>query len=84
MAEELARFNAFNRVNAATSLQLHFARADTLAHDEVFAGDPGSLRDASQRGPHSHSRRRPGRGSTIPDDWPRRDEEPVPGPGKLI
>jgi len=40
--EELARFNAFNRVNAATSLQLHFARADTLAHDEVFAGDPGS------------------------------------------
>ena len=41
-AEELARFNAFNRVNAATSLQLHFARADTLAHDEIFAGDPGS------------------------------------------
>ena len=41
-AEELARFNAFNRVNAATSLQLHFARADTLAHDEVFAGDPSS------------------------------------------
>ena len=41
-AQELARFNAFNRVNAATSLQLHFARADTLAHDEVFAGDPAS------------------------------------------
>jgi zinc protease len=41
-AEELARFNAFNRVDAATSLQLHFARADTLAHDEVFAGDPSS------------------------------------------
>jgi zinc protease len=41
-AEELARFNAFNRVNAATSLQLHFARADTLAHDEVFVGDPAS------------------------------------------
>ncbi len=41
-ADELARFNAFNRVNAATSLQLHFARADTLAHDEVFAGDPAS------------------------------------------
>jgi zinc protease len=41
-AEELARFNAFNRVDAATSLQLHFARADTLAHDEIFAGDPGS------------------------------------------
>ncbi len=40
--EELARFNAFNRVNAATSLQLHFARADTLAHDDVFAGDPSS------------------------------------------
>jgi predicted Zn-dependent peptidase len=29
-------------VDAATSLQLHFARADTLAHDEVFAGDPSS------------------------------------------
>ena len=41
-AEELARFNAFNRVDAATSLQRHFARADTLAHDEVFAGDPSS------------------------------------------
>jgi zinc protease len=41
-AEELARFNAFNRVNAATSLQRHFARADTLAHDEVFAGDAAS------------------------------------------
>jgi zinc protease len=41
-AEELARFNVFNRVNAVTSLQLHFARADTLAHDEVFAGDPSS------------------------------------------
>jgi zinc protease len=41
-AGELARFNAFNRVNAATSLQLHFARADTLANDEVFAGDPSS------------------------------------------
>jgi zinc protease len=39
---EIARFNAFNRVNAATSLQLHFARADTLAHDEVFAGNPSS------------------------------------------
>ncbi len=41
-AEELARFNAFNRVSAATSLQLHYARADTLAHDEMFADDPGS------------------------------------------
>jgi len=41
-AEELTRFNAFNRVDAATSLQLHFARADTLAHDETFAGDPAS------------------------------------------
>ena len=63
-AEELARFNAFNRVNAATSLQLHFARADTLAHDEVFTGDPASTR-RSQRGAHSDSRRRPGRDSTI-------------------
>ena len=41
-AEELARFNALNRVNAATSLQVHYARADTLAHDQVFAGDPAA------------------------------------------
>ncbi len=40
--EELGRFNALNRVNAATSLQLHVERADTLAHDEVFAGDASS------------------------------------------
>lgn len=40
--EEIERFNAFNRVNAAASLQLHFARADTLAHDEVFTGNPTS------------------------------------------
>ncbi len=29
-------------MNAATSLQLHYARADALAHDEMFADDPGS------------------------------------------
>jgi len=40
--EEIERFNAFNGVNAATSLQLHFARADTLAHDEVFTGNPSA------------------------------------------
>jgi zinc protease len=39
-AEEIARFNAFNRVKAATSLQPGFARADTLAHDQTFTGDP--------------------------------------------
>jgi zinc protease len=41
-SEEVARFNAFNRVIAATSLQLEFARADTLAHDQAFIGDPTS------------------------------------------
>jgi zinc protease len=39
-AEELARFNAANAVTAATSLQIKIARADTLAHDQIFAGDP--------------------------------------------
>jgi len=41
-SEEIERFNAFNGVNASTSLQLHVARADTLAHDEVFTGNPSS------------------------------------------
>jgi zinc protease len=40
--EELSRFNMLNQVSAATSLQLHVWRADTLAHDEVFVGDPSS------------------------------------------
>lgn len=38
--EELARFNAANAVTATTSLQVKLARADTLAHDQIFAGDP--------------------------------------------
>ena len=38
--QELARFKAANAVAAARSLETRFARADTLAHDEVFAGDP--------------------------------------------
>ena len=38
--EEIARFNAANAVRAATSLQTRFARADTLAHDMIFAGEP--------------------------------------------
>ena len=37
---ELARFNAYNAVTAVASLQTQFARADTLAHGEIFAGDP--------------------------------------------
>lgn len=37
---ELARFNNFNAVTAVSSLQTRFARADTLAHGEIFAGDP--------------------------------------------
>ena len=40
--EELARFNAANAVTATTSLQVKLARADTLAHDQIFAGDPVS------------------------------------------
>ena len=39
-AAELARFNSYNAVTAVTSLQTQFARADTLAHGEIFAGDP--------------------------------------------
>jgi zinc protease len=38
--EELGRFNAANAVTATTSLQVKLARADTLAHDQIFAGDP--------------------------------------------
>lgn len=40
--EELARYNSYNAVHLATSLQRHFMRADTLAHDEVYAGDPSA------------------------------------------
>jgi predicted Zn-dependent peptidase len=39
-AEEIARYNAYNGVLAATSLQPRYMRADTLSHDEVYAGDP--------------------------------------------
>ena len=39
-AAELARFNAYNATAAVASLQTQFARADTLAHGELFAGDP--------------------------------------------
>ncbi len=38
--EELALYNSYNAVQLATSLQPRYARADTLAHDEIFAGDP--------------------------------------------
>jgi zinc protease len=38
--EELALYNSYNAVHLATSLQPRFARADTLAHDEIFARDP--------------------------------------------
>ncbi len=40
--EEIALFNAYNRVYLATTLQPHFMRADTLAHDEIFARDPSA------------------------------------------
>jgi predicted Zn-dependent peptidase len=39
---EIARFNAASAVNAATALQTKSARADTLAHDEMYAGDPAA------------------------------------------
>lgn len=39
-AEELVRFNSANAVTAAASLQVKLARADTLAHDQILAGDP--------------------------------------------
>jgi zinc protease len=39
-AAELERFNNYNDVLGTTSLQTRLARADTLAHDQVFAGDP--------------------------------------------
>jgi len=39
-AQELARFNNYNATAAVTGLQSHMMRADTLAHDEMFAGDP--------------------------------------------
>jgi zinc protease len=38
--QELARFNSYNATTAVTALQSHMMRADTLAHDEIFAGDP--------------------------------------------
>jgi zinc protease len=41
-AEEIARYNAYNGVQLATSLQPKFMRADTLVHDEIFAGDPAA------------------------------------------
>jgi len=39
-AEDLEAFRRANAVSAITSLQTRAARADTLAHGEVFAGDP--------------------------------------------
>jgi zinc protease len=38
--QEIGRYNSFNTTLAVASLQTHMARADTLAHGEVFAGDP--------------------------------------------
>jgi zinc protease len=43
--DELARFNKYNDVLFATSIQQHFMRADTLAHDEIFAGSPRAYAD---------------------------------------
>jgi zinc protease len=39
-ARELERFNNYNATSAVSSLETRFARADTLAHGEIFAGDP--------------------------------------------
>jgi zinc protease len=38
--EEIALFNSYNDVFMQASLQPHFMRADTLAHDEIYAKDP--------------------------------------------
>jgi predicted Zn-dependent peptidase len=37
---ELTRFDNYDAVTAVASLETRFARADTLAHGEIFAGDP--------------------------------------------
>jgi len=37
---ELVRFNNYNATTAIASLETRFARADTLAHGEIFAGNP--------------------------------------------
>jgi zinc protease len=37
---ELARFNNYNATTAIASLETRFARADTLAHGQIFAADP--------------------------------------------
>lgn len=37
---EIDRYNKYNAVHVATLLQRHAWRADTLAHDEVYAKDP--------------------------------------------
>jgi zinc protease len=39
---ELERFNNYNATTAVSSLQTRFARADTLAHGAMFAGDPAA------------------------------------------
>lgn len=47
--EELSLYNEYNAVHLATSLQPRFARADTLAHDEIFAGDPAAYAKQATR-----------------------------------
>lgn len=48
--EELALFNAYNEVYLPTTLQPKFMHADTLAHDEIFAGDPLAWVEQAQAG----------------------------------
>ena len=47
--EELALFNSYNAVQLATLLQPRFARADTLAHDEIYAQDPAAYAKQATR-----------------------------------
>lgn len=47
--EELSLYNSYNAVHLATSLQPRFARADTLAHDEIFARDPAAYAKQAMR-----------------------------------
>jgi zinc protease len=40
--QEIQVYNNYNAVHLATALEPRYMRADTLAHDEVFAGDPSA------------------------------------------
>ena len=56
--EELALYNSYNAVHLATSLQPRFARADTLAHDEISRVIPQHMQTGDGRAStHARGRR---------------------------